>query len=42
MNFKLKLKDDEYFLLGDNRAVSKDSRLTGPFKINQIISKLLY
>lgn len=41
-NFKITLKDDEYYLLGDNRPVSKDSRALGPFKSNQIISELLY
>lgn len=41
-HFKVTLKDDEYYLLGDNRPVSKDSRTLGPFKSNQIISKLLY
>lgn len=33
------LKDDEYFVLGDNRAVSKDSRIIGPVKIEQIKGK---
>lgn len=32
------LKDDEYFLCGDNRRVSKDSRLLGPFKADAILS----
>ncbi len=30
------LKEDEYFVLGDNRAVSKDSRSIGPVKKSQI------
>ena len=30
------LKDDEYFVLGDNRAVSLDSRTIGPIKKSQI------
>ena len=30
------LKEDEYFLLGDNRTVSLDSRIIGPVKKNQI------
>lgn len=32
------LADDEYYCLGDNRVVSKDSRYYGPFKEEQIIS----
>ncbi|WP_277489577.1 MULTISPECIES: signal peptidase I [unclassified Breznakia] len=35
------LKEDEYFLCGDNRQISKDSRSpsVGPFKKNAIVSK---
>lgn len=35
---KVKLGKDEYFLMGDNRYISKDSREIGPFKRNQIKS----
>lgn len=30
------LKDGEYFLMGDNRKISKDSRIIGPIKKEQI------
>lgn len=33
------LKENEYFLCGDNRRVSKDSRALGPFKESDILSK---
>lgn len=33
------LKKDEYFVLGDNRMNSKDSRAFGPIKIDSIIAK---
>ena len=33
------LKEDEYFVMGDNRSVSADSRLIGPVSKDQIIGK---
>ena len=33
------LGNAEYFLMGDNRPISKDSRDLGPFKSSQILSK---
>jgi len=33
------LAKDEYYCLGDNRLVSLDSRMYGPFKVDQIFSK---
>lgn len=42
-NFKSeKLKDDEYFLMGDNRPHSRDSRARGPFKASEIVCKDVY
>ena len=38
-SFKVTLKSDEYFLLGDDRPISKDSRSVGPIKKSDIISK---
>ena len=34
-----KLKDDEYYVMGDNRPYSKDSRYVGPVKKSQIFAK---
>lgn len=39
--FKITLKDNEYYLLGDNRPVSKDSREVGAFTRNQITGKVI-
>ena len=33
------LKEDEYFLMGDNRPISMDSRATGPVKKEDILAK---
>lgn len=36
------LKNNEYWLMGDNRPISADSRMFGPFKQRDIISKWLF
>ena len=40
-DFSITLKDDEYYLLGDNRPVSKDSREVGPFSRKQITGEVI-
>jgi len=39
---KITLGKDEYFLMGDNRVVSYDSRAVGPFKKSAIVGKDVY
>lgn len=40
ITYPVKLKDDEVFLLADNRDKSMDSRLFGPVKISDIEGKI--
>ena len=42
LNLPLKLLDDEYLLLGDDRIVSKDSRQVGAFKKEQIKGQAVF
>ncbi len=35
------LKDDEFFVMGDNQFESADSRIFGPITIDQIIGKMI-
>lgn len=39
---KITLDDDEYFILGDNRLISKDSRYFGPIKEKDIRGKIIF
>lgn len=41
-NFKVETKNNEYYLLGDNRTISKDSRYFGPFNINKIKGRVKF
>lgn len=38
----LRLSGDEFLILGDNRAISKDSRSFGPVSRNNIIGKVIF
>ena len=38
---KVELADDEYFVMGDNRTISLDSRSFGPVKLESIIGRVL-
>ena len=40
-SLKVQLADDEYFVMGDNRGNSEDSRFIGPIKASQMISKVI-
>ena len=39
---EITLDYDEYFILGDNRPISKDSRYFGPVKEDEIIGKVIF
>lgn len=39
---KVTLEDEEYFILGDNRLISKDSRYFGPIKKSEIKGKIVF
>ena len=40
--FAFTLSDDEYFILGDNRLISKDSRYFGLIKESEIKGKIVF
>jgi len=39
--FSVKLKDDEYFVMGDNRSASLDSRIFGAIKKDHIVGRAM-
>jgi signal peptidase I len=40
--YRFRLAANEYFVLGDNRPVSMDSRAIGPVKRNDIKGKMIF
>lgn len=42
ITFPVQLADDEYFVMGDNRAISYDSREIGPIKRADIDGKVIF
>lgn len=40
-SMRVTLSDDEYFVLGDNRPASSDSRMFGPLNKDEIVGKVL-
>lgn len=42
LTYPVMLKDHEYFVMGDNREVSLDSRIFGPVKIDRIEGKAVF
>lgn len=42
VTFPVELADDEYFVMGDNRAISYDSREIGPIKRDDIDGKVIF
>ena len=40
VDFKVETKDDEYFVLVDNRSISKDSRILGNFNKKDIVGRV--
>jgi signal peptidase I len=41
-NFTITLKSDEYYVMGDNRLSSSDSRIWGPLKSSYIIGRPIF
>jgi len=42
ISFPVQLGEDEYFVMGDNRAISYDSREIGPIKIEDIDGRVIF
>lgn len=40
VSFEVQLEEDEYFICGDNRANSYDSRYYGPIKADDVLEKI--
>ena len=41
-NLSITLGEDEYFVMGDNRYISKDSRHIGPIRRRDVVARVLF